>query len=158
MKSITINTFRSEIKDWLDMRFSKLPDFSLPFFSQGGWEGWLQVEWAMFFTMRDYDVMREFHAYDQKNFRADLVFNNNILNHPNIVIEIKCQSIYVNYQSFYNSILNDEHKLSLLSDGQRCAMFVVVVEPSLFTQLKHAGYNELPIVQNNIRIMYRVIK
>lgn len=57
MKSITFNTIRTLLNEWADLRFACLPDFSLPFFSQGGWEGWIQVEWAMFFTSRDYDVV-----------------------------------------------------------------------------------------------------
>ncbi|MBN2942138.1 MAG: hypothetical protein JTJ18_08865 [Streptococcus sp.] len=162
MKSITFNTIRTLLNEWADLRFACLPDFSLPFFSQGGWEGWIQVEWAMFFTSRDYDVVRELKAYDGHLLKADLVFNKNIPKaNPSvmdIVVEIKCQSVYVTQNAFYQSISDDVAKLSMLGHNQRGIMVVVVFEQNLLNKLRSEGYYQIPLVQKNICIMYKAVR
>lgn len=114
----------------------------------------------MFFTSRDYDVVREFKAYDEHLLRADLVFNKNIPKaNPSvmdIVVEIKCQSVYVNQNAFYQSISDDVAKLSMLGHNQRGIMVVVVFEQNLLDKLRSEGY--IPLVQKNICIMYKAVR
>lgn len=158
MRLITWNTFRSELRQWFDNRFSSIPDYSLPFFSQGGWEVWLQVELAMYFAASDYDIMREV-KYDNQNLRADFVLNRNFNNRREIFVEIKCQSIYIDKYSMYNSIHDDEQKMTqYLNDTQKGVMIVVVVEPTLAVTLEEYGYTEIKLIQNNIKIYSKIVK
>lgn len=162
MIPITFTTFKTQLNEWANLRFSCIPDFSLPFFAQGGWEGWIQVEWAMFFTNYGYDVVRELKAYDGCHLRADLVFNKNIPKQTptimDIVVEIKCQSIYVNMDAFCKAVDDDVAKLSMLGHNQRGIMLVVVFEPILLGKLCSKGYYQIPLAQKNICIMCKVVK
>ncbi|MGM9733968.1 MAG: hypothetical protein ACI3YT_07610 [Prevotella sp.] len=157
MKSITFNSIRTELRDWIDNRLSPLPNFGLPFFSHGGWEGWLQVEWAMFFTANDYDVIRESYVYDGA-LRADLVFNSTIQRGQEIILEIKCQSIYVKTDVLYKSIIEDENKLRGLNNGQKGVMCVVVVSQELYSKLQENGYSEIYSRNKEMALMYKIVK
>lgn len=158
MRLITWNTFRSELRQWFDNRFSSIPDYSLPFFSQGGWEVWLQVELAMYFAASDYDIMREV-KYDNQDLRADFVLNRNFYDRREIFVEIKCQSIYIDKYSMYNYISRDEQKMTQdLNDTQKGVMIVVVVEPTLAVTLEKYGYTEIKLIQNNIKIYSKIVK
>ena len=143
---------------WENERLSRLPADTLPFFSQGGWEGWLQVELAMFFTGACFDVVREQRAYND-NRRADLVFNNHIPEVTDMVVEIKCESIYVEtVEDFCWKVQVDEYKLSTLPEGKCGIMLVGATEQALADKLIQANYTLIPTAQNNMHIYYKVIK
>ena len=117
MNPIDLNGLIVGLSIWENQRFSQLPDYALPFFSQGGWEGWLQVELAMFFTGYGYDVVREQNPYD-----------------------------------------NHLRALASLDGRQNGIMLVAVAEPILEETLRSHGYQTVPSTQNNIRIMYKLVK
>lgn len=74
-----------------------------------------------------------------------------------IVVEIKCQSVYVNQKAVYQSISDDVAKLSMLGHNQRGIMVVVVFEQNLFDKLRSEGYYQIPLAQKNICIMYKAV-
>ena len=157
MNTIDLNGVIVGLSTWENQRFSQLPDYALPFFSQGGWEGWLQVEWAMFFTGYGYDIVREQNSYGTR-LRADLVFNKQIPGSTEIIAEIKCESIYITTDNFCKLIQADEEKLASLVGRNNGIMLVAVTEPVLERTLYHQGYQTVPSTQNNIRIMYKIVK
>ena len=158
MKPLLVNDFQLELNEWCANRFATIPDYGLPFFQQGGWEGWLQVELAMFLTAKGYDVVREDKIYNA-NKRADLVLNGNCADtyHPIIAVEIKCQSIYIDNANFCNLISEDINKLNSLPDGFRGVMLVGVVEPELANILAENGFQNCPFIHNAIALFYKVI-
>lgn len=158
MNQIDLDTLITLIGIWENERLVRLPAEKLPFFSQGGWEGWLQVELAMYFTGANYNVVREQHAYND-NRRADLVFNNQIPGVADIVVEIKCESINVEKaEDFCWKVLVDEFKLSTLPNGKCGLMLVGATEPELEKELVGAGYTLVPTIQHNMHIYFKVIK
>lgn len=140
MTGLTNQQLLQEIINWMYSRVARLPDYGQPFFSQGGWEGWIQVELAMYLTSRDYDVVRESRIYNMNNYRADLVVNSNINGVKNIAVEIKCQSIYSQQYLQLNTYEHDIQRLKLLGTDWNAIMLIFVVEPNLSDLLSRNGY------------------
>lgn len=135
-----MTNLKAELKNWIEIRFAQIPDYGLPFFSQGGWEGWLQVELAMYLTSKGYDVIRESRIYDNTNFRADLVLNT-ILNTNRIIgVEIKCQSIYLQPCEVIKKIEEDILKLKELGNVWNGLIIVAVVSDEFLQILKNGGF------------------
>lgn len=158
MNGINLVTLIALLERWENEHLSRLPANTLPFFSQGGWEGWLQVELATFFLEAQYDVVREQKAYDNSK-KADLVFNTLTVQSPEIVVEIKCESIYIEkVDAFLSKIHEDERKLSTLPEHKYGIMLVGVTEQDAEDKLIKEGYFLIPTVQNNMHLLYKVIK
>lgn len=159
MNGINLVTLIALLERWENEHLSRLPANTLPFFSQGGWEGWLQVELATFFLEAQYDVVREQKAYDNSK-KADLVFNTLTAQSPEIVVEIKCESIYIEkVDAFLSKIHEDERKLSTLPEHKYGIMLVGVTEKEAEDKLIiEEGYFLIPTVQNNMHLLYKVIK
>ena len=158
MKPLLVNDFQLELNEWCANRFATIPDYGQPFFQQGGWEGWLQVELAMFLTAKGYDVVREDKIYNA-NKRADLVLNENCATvyRPIIAVEIKCQSIYINSDDFYKLICDDIEKMKSLPDGIRGVMLVGVVDSEFANYLAEEGFQCYAFINNAIALFYKVI-
>lgn len=153
MNPITLDELLSKINDWCNEIFSDIPDEALPFFSSGGWEGWLQVELAMRLTWEGYDVVRESQIYDNGK-KADIVFNDNCsdTNHPRIVVEIKCQSIYKDINSFSGLISKDIDKLSGLPNDYVRLMLVAAVDQEFAQHLTAGGFEPCSVVRDAIAL------
>lgn len=138
MNLIDINTIAQGLQMWCNSRLSNIPAHALPFFSKGGWEGWTQVELAMYFTSYGYDVTREVPCYNGSYLRADLVFNRTINQKEEIVVELKCQSVYTPITEL---ISKDVQKLSEnLYPYQKRVMVVLVIEADLEEIMNKDGY------------------
>ena len=154
---LTVKGFIDELNKWMNTRVKSLPKYGQPFYSQGGWEGWIQVELAMWLTAKGYDVMREERIYDNKYYRADLVINPNIPNATTIAIEIKCQSIYSNINTFLKSATNDINKLESLDDSWNAIILCFIASESA-KKRKLGNYRIFTIDTNNLSCMYTIIK
>ncbi|MEQ3146772.1 hypothetical protein [Phocaeicola coprocola] len=154
MIGLTNQQLLQEIATWMNSRVATLPEFGQPFFSQGGWEGWVQVELAMYLTSRGYDVMREDRIYGN-SFRADLVVNPNIVEFRNIAVEIKCQSMYRSIDSQLPLYDNDIERLLSLGLNWNGIMLIFVVEPILMNKLLSLGY--MSYVTRNLTLCYKEI-
>ena len=140
MKEITMTNLKTELKNWIEEKFSLIPDYGLPFFSLGGWEGWLQVEFAMHLTNNGYDVIRESRIYGNTRYRADLVLNETLNKNRIIGVEIKCQSIYLQPVDIIKMIEEDYNKLRTLGNVWNGLIIVAVISKELFDILQKDGY------------------
>ncbi len=138
------NVFREGLQSWLNTRFALIPEKALHYFSKGGWEGWWQVELAMWFASFDYDVEREMHVYkNNPKLSADLVFNSHIDTATNYVVEIKCQSITQTMNSFIEQIQCDIEKIKKTDFGYKIILVSFIDE------------NVVPTFQeNNFKLLY----
>lgn len=159
MKPITINELESLISDWAVMKESQMTELGLPFYSQGGWEGWVQVELAMFLTSNGYDVIREDRIYQGQEYRADLVINSNCADtyHPPIAIEIKCQSIYLTEAALYGAIETDERKLANLVDWRKLMLVFTVDQQTTDILQNQKNYEILKVPNGFFAIMYKIL-
>ena len=136
MNAVTKNKIYHLIQTWIDQR---LTPNSIPFLSQGGWESWVQVELAMFCTVNEVDVQREQKIYGDNSSKVDLLFNDTLIpinenltsnNRKRIAVEIKCQSVYYNEQTFFNAVKNDIRKLRNLDTNvyDKCMLLFIIDE------------------------------
>lgn len=157
MKPISLNDFRSEIQLWSDKISREYSDKALPFFSSGGWEGWLQVELAMHLTLQGYDVVRELKVYGTGQ-KADMVLNDNCSDsiHPRIVVEIKCQSVNTtDIDSVSGLISKDIDKLSGLPNDYVKLMLVAAVDLNFAEYLAGSGFKPCATVRDAIALFVR---
>lgn len=160
MKPITINELESLISDWAVMKKSQMTELGLPFYSQGGWEGWVQVELAMYLTSNGYDVIREDRIYQGQEYRADLVINSNCADatyHPPIAIEIKCQSIYLTEAALYGAIETDEMKLANLVDCRKLMLVFTADQRTIDFLQNQKNYKRLKVPNCFFAIMYKIL-
>jgi hypothetical protein len=89
---------------------------------KGGWEGWLQVEFAL--AAQDYQIDREQAQYPDSGERVDVYrFGKNM----DVAIEFKCESFGQN-RRFYDSLMDDVLKLKKLPLGHYGVLVGVVTD------------------------------
>lgn len=159
MKPITIKTFCSLLGDWVSSKAIQINNYVQPFYSQGGWEGWVQVELAMLLTESSYDVIRERAIYNNSGQRADLVINSTCSNasYPPIVVEIKCQSIFLTDDDFYKAICADEQKLKNLPVKYKKLMIVFVVDQGIYDRLLKSDYYDVKNGNSNFTVLSKIL-
>ena len=158
-KKLSMTGLKVELENWHRERFEGIDSNFMPYFSKGGWEGWLQVEWAMYLNSQDYDVLREEPIYNN-NQRADLVINKNIPRGDNqvfnnIAIEIKCQSIYNSQDQFLESVKSDINKLEELRYYWSKLMVVVAIDDNILNLLRRENF--LIRMHTNLAFGYRSV-
>lgn len=164
MRAITLNSFESEIHDWLGARFQPgLPDV------EGGWEVWIQIDLVAYLNRNSghqadhmIDIRREVpNVYNNGSQRADLLLNGDVVKgdasmastHPPLIIELKAQSYRVPLSSTKEGISNDVHKLhssNIRAEYQqaRRAAIVAAIEPELADWLSQNGFHKIASGQN----------
>ena len=140
-RSLTVESFITEVKQWMNKRIYSTNEVQSGLLAQGGWECWVQVELAIWLINRGYDVVREGKIYQNSYQRADLVLNTNITGVNKIAVEIKCESIYSNVYVNLNKYFLDIDKLNSLDNSYNALVLVFVIEPDLYNLLLQNKYN-----------------
>lgn len=91
------NHFVVGIYGWAHTKYSAIQS---AFHMKGGWEGWLQVELALWLQQNGFEVEREKHVFNNPLEAADLVVTS-----PNpqggypvrTIVELKCESLYQDF-------------------------------------------------------------
>ncbi|KAK3985313.1 hypothetical protein QBC44DRAFT_335285 [Cladorrhinum sp. PSN332] len=104
------------VNDWVRSDINRIAQAYL---QQGGWEGWAQVELALYLRAHAherfktlYEVMqvhREAYVYADSNNRADIVLS--LPGGEQFIIELKCES-WGNQKKFGTNMLEDYIKVS----------------------------------------------
>jgi hypothetical protein len=108
---LTFDEFAGYVTNWCEIRGK---DFKLYFPLKGGWELWVQADFAAYVLAQNntYDILREVPIYVNRYQRVDWWFNNADLTITNkIAIEIKCQS-FENRDAFVAGVQADIAKLA----------------------------------------------
>lgn len=164
MRAITLNSFKTELNDWLGARFQPgLPDV------EGGWEAWIQIDLVAYLNRSSghqpeqmIDIRREVpNIYNNGNQRADLLLNSDVVKgdpskattHPPLIIELKAQSYRVTLAATKEGISNDYHKLhssNIRAEYQNAhrVSIVAAIEPELAGWLSHNGFHKIASGQN----------
>lgn len=164
MNELSEKSLISEIVLWMRTRVAPLN--VQPYYSKGGWEGWVQVELAMWLTSRGYNVIRENRIYDYNYYRADLIINENVNPNNLIVIEIKCQSVLSTEKHVIEGFCNDVNRLeSLIANNMNPYMFIFVIDQGLANILsrnyKYSEYDCYSSTEENsicMKFMYKKIR
>lgn len=163
MKYFSVDDISRYVSEWFKQ---KLTTDMIPYLSQGGWEGWVQVELAMFCGMLDFDIQREQKIYGDDRSRVDLLFNNLFFQPDNnqahddlkrIAVEIKCQSVYYDTSGFINAVNSDICKLRTLDSAlyTRCIL-LFLIEKGSFNHFSQRGFFTL-CGNENIVVLAKLI-
>lgn len=145
---LTYDQYASYLIDWCNDRG---PTFKYYFPLKGGWELWVQADFAAYVLAKDstYDILREVQIYKDVYQRVDMLFNENApLVTDKIAIEIKCQT-FLSQNDFIAGVGADIAKLAqpkLKVQFQTCQTGVLGI---YFTQQAHDW-----LVTNNFTIIY----
>lgn len=139
-RSLTVESFITEVKQWMYKRIYSTNEVQSGLLAQGGWERWVQVELATWLINRGYDVVRESKIYRKNYLRADLVVNSNITDTQKIAVEIKCESIYSQEYLQLKKYYADINKLKTLDNSYSALMLVFVLEQKLYSILLNDGF------------------
>jgi hypothetical protein len=108
---LTYDDYASFLIDWCNANVAK---FEYLYLLKGGWELWVQADYASFVLQRDtrYEILREVPIYTNEGQRVDLLFNNDSgVVTQKIAIEIKCQT-FLTRDDFIAGVQRDALKLA----------------------------------------------
>lgn len=74
-------------------------DIRKAFWLKGGWEGWLQVELCLWLTQAGFYVEREVRVFKNPQQAADMVVQHKNFRGAAIIIELKCESWYQDFDA-----------------------------------------------------------
>jgi len=109
--TLTYDQYATYLINWCAIRGN---DFKLYFPLKGGWEAWVQADYAAYVLAQNntYDILREVGIYTNNYKRVDWLFNNDDVNvKEKIAIELKCQS-FENRDAFIAGVQADIAKLA----------------------------------------------
>jgi hypothetical protein len=108
--TLTYAQYKDYLIEWCKARGATFKYF---FPLKGGWEAWVQADYAAFVLSKNsaYDILREVAIYKNNYQRVDWLFNNNDVVAQKIAVEIKCQS-FENHDSFIAGVGADIDKLA----------------------------------------------
>jgi hypothetical protein len=145
---LTYDQYASFLIDWCS---SRGPSFKYYFPLKGGWELWVQADFAAFVLAKDstYDILREVNIYTDVYQRVDMLFNENApLVTDKIAIEIKCQTL-LSQNDFIAGVGADIAKLAQIRLKQQFRTCQTGVMGIYFTQQAHDW-----MLINNFTIIY----
>lgn len=145
--TLTLDDFRKYLEEWALYRRD---DFQRFFPLKGGWEAWVQADFAAFVLLKDdrYDVLREVTIYTDPYQKVDWLFNDTDIDKTKrIAVELKCQS-FNNWEAFIPGIEADILKLQqdrIKVQFRTCATIVMGIyfEPGTRNWMRMNGFNEI---------------
>lgn len=151
---IDYQTFESALKNWCELRYN---EFKYYWPLNGGWEGWVQVDFAAYLQHNPPQVTlyREKKIYTDPKKRVDWLVNGDAPNpRKRIAVEIKClsggilnvKSPGTELKKFIAGIQKDQRKLkqkNISMDNRECQTVVIAINfaPEVQSSLKAAGLN-----------------
>jgi len=133
---IDYQTFESALKNWCESRYN---EFKYYWPLNGGWEGWVQVDFAAYLQQSAPQVTlyREKKIYTNTRKRVDWLVNGDAPNpRKRIAVEIKCLSGGIlnnpnaEIKKFMDGIRKDKNKLSqenISTDNRECQTVVIAI-------------------------------
>jgi len=158
---IDYQTFESALKNWCESRYN---EFQRYWPLNGGWEGWVQVDFAAYLQKIAplVTLYREKKIYTNKRKRVDWLVNGDASNpQKKIAVEIKCLSggilnaknPIIELEKFIAGIKKDKNKLSqknISIDNRGCQTAIVAINFALDAQdyLKSEGLERIYTTEN----------
>jgi hypothetical protein len=131
MRALNIDEITTAILQWIEHCVQSRPGFFAALFAlQGGWETWVQADFAAFLNyiqrgQEPLDIQREVRIYAERNQAVDWLFNANT-GYPSIGIEIKCQNAHMNAWQLLQGVNTDLIKIRQPLQIHNCTMYVIV--------------------------------